>query len=110
MVKHVILWKLKDDVIAKAAVKAGQKNTLFRDEYIAHIQEHKCPAKVCKNMVHYEIDPEKCRMCSACARRCPASAISGEMKKTPFSIDQTKCLKCGACMTSCKFGAVSKKS
>ena len=82
----------------------------FYDEYIAHIQEHKCPAKVCKNMVHYEIDPEKCRMCSACARRCPASAISGEMKKTPFSIDQTKCLKCGACMTSCKFGAVSKKS
>lgn len=79
----------------------------FRDEYIAHVVDKKCPAGVCKALTNYSIDPEKCRGCSACARKCPADAISGEIKK-PFVIDTTKCIKCGVCMETCKFGAVVK--
>ena len=81
----------------------------FRDEYIAHIVDKKCPAKVCKNLMRYEIDPAKCKMCSLCAKNCPVDAISGEVRKTPFVIDQSKCIKCGMCMASCKFGAIDKK-
>ena len=80
----------------------------FRDEYEAHIYEKRCPAGVCKALLNYVIDPEKCRGCSLCARKCPAGAISGEIKK-PFVIDPAKCVKCGACMEACKFGAISKK-
>ncbi len=81
----------------------------FRDEYIAHIVDKKCPAHVCKNLMHYEIDPEKCKKCSLCSRQCPVGAISGVVGKEPFVIDQSKCIKCGMCMASCKFGAISKK-
>ncbi len=80
----------------------------FRSEYEAHIYEKRCPAGVCKNLMKYVIDPEKCKGCTACARKCPAGAISGEVKK-PHSIDTTKCIKCGVCMDTCKFGAISKK-
>jgi len=81
----------------------------FKDEYIAHIEEKKCPAGICKDLIQYHIDPEKCKMCSACARKCPVEAISGVPGKAPFEIDQTKCVKCGMCFASCKFGAISKE-
>ena len=83
--------------------------THFRDEYIAHIQDKKCPAKVCKNLMQYKIDPDKCRKCSLCSRQCPVNAITGKVKETPFEIDQTKCIKCGSCIASCKFGAIVKE-
>ncbi len=80
----------------------------FRDEYIAHIKDKKCPAGVCKNLLSYTIDPAKCKGCTLCARTCPASAIEGTVKH-PHVIDQKKCVKCGACMEKCKFGAISKQ-
>ena len=80
----------------------------FRDEYIAHVTEKRCPAGVCKHLLSYSIDPEKCRGCTACARVCPAGAISGSVKQ-PHTIDTAKCLKCGACIEKCKFGAIIKK-
>ncbi len=80
----------------------------FRDEYIAHIVDKRCPAGVCKDLLQYVIDPAKCRGCTLCSRVCPAGAISGEVK-TPHRIDPAKCVKCGACMEKCKFGAISKK-
>ncbi len=80
----------------------------FRDEYIAHVVDKKCPAGVCKELTNYEIIPEKCKGCSACARKCPVGAISGEIK-SPFTIDTSKCIKCGACIETCKFGAIVKK-
>ena len=80
----------------------------FREEYIAHIVDKKCPAGVCKNLLKYVIDPAKCKSCGMCKRNCPADAISGE-KGVPYSIDPAKCVKCGACMSTCKFGAISKQ-
>ena len=80
----------------------------FRDEYEAHVVEKRCPAGVCKNLMHYEIQPDKCRGCTLCARRCPANAITGKVKE-PHVIDQSKCIKCGACMEGCKFSAIIKK-
>ncbi len=80
----------------------------FRDEYEAHINEKRCPAGVCKSLLNYTIDPDKCRGCSLCAKVCPASAISGQIK-SPYVIDQQKCVKCGACMEKCKFGAIERK-
>lgn len=77
----------------------------FRDEYIAHVVDKKCPAGQCKALLSYQIDPDLCKGCSKCARQCPVNAISGEIKK-PYVIDQDKCIKCGACMDGCKFGAV----
>ncbi|MBR0365488.1 MAG: 4Fe-4S binding protein, partial [Clostridia bacterium] len=79
-----------------------------RDEYIAHIVDKKCPAGVCKDLLQYTIDPDKCKGCTLCARKCPVGAISGTVKE-PHVIDQSKCIKCGACMDNCKFGAISKK-
>ena len=81
----------------------------FREEYIAHIVDKQCPAKICKNLMEYYIEPEKCKMCSLCARQCPVGAISGEVRKTPYVIDQEKCIKCGMCLSSCKFGAIIKR-
>lgn len=80
----------------------------FRDEYVAHIVDKKCPAGVCKALLNFTIDPDKCRGCTLCARACPADAISGSVKQ-PHVIDPAKCLKCGACMEKCKFGAIYKK-
>ena len=80
----------------------------FRDEYEAHIYEKRCPAGVCHKLLSYTIDPAKCKGCTACARVCPAGAISGSVKE-PHVIDKEKCLKCGACIEKCKFGAISKK-
>lgn len=79
----------------------------FRDEYIAHVKDKKCPAGVCKKLLQYSIVEDKCRGCTACARVCPVGAISGKVKE-PHSIDPTKCIKCGACMEKCKFGAIVK--
>ncbi len=87
----------------------------FRDEYIAHVVDKKCPAGVCKNLLTYNIDPEKCIGCKMCQSVCPAEAIwvGNEVKpgkKKPYlMIDVSKCLKCGACISKCKFGAIYKK-
>ena len=80
----------------------------FRDEYVAHVVEKRCPAGVCKDLLKYTIIEDKCRGCSACSRVCPVGAISGEIKK-PFVIDSSKCIKCGACMDKCKFDAIERK-
>jgi len=77
----------------------------FRDEYIAHVVDKKCPAGACKALMSYEIDEDKCKGCSKCARMCPVQAISGEIKK-PYTIDKAKCIKCGACMDGCAFKAI----
>ena len=77
----------------------------FRDEYIAHIKDKKCPAGVCKALKSYTIDAEKCKGCTKCARNCPVGAIEGEIKQA-HKIDQTKCIKCGACASNCPFKAI----
>ena len=81
----------------------------FKDEYIAHIVDKKCPAKVCKHLMQYSIDTALCKKCSACARKCPVGAITGVVGKEPYVIDQKKCIKCGMCIASCKFKAIEKK-
>ena len=86
----------------------------FKDEYIAHVQEKRCPAGVCKKLVSFTIDKEKCIGCGMCARQCPASAIvktdyvAPGHKLPSYEIDQSKCVKCGACVGTCKFKAISK--
>lgn len=77
----------------------------FKEEYLAHVQDRRCPAGVCKNLIQYSIEPEKCTGCSACARICPVSAISGEVKKV-YEIDQETCIKCGLCKDTCRFDAI----
>lgn len=81
----------------------------FRNEYVAHIVEKCCPAHVCKHLMVYSIDPDKCKKCSLCSKKCPVDAIHGVVGKEPYVIDTTKCIKCGMCIASCKFGAVEKK-
>jgi len=80
----------------------------FPEEYEAHIKEKRCPAGKCKDLVAYRIDETKCKGCTACARKCPAGAISGEVR-SPHKIDPAKCIKCGACLATCKFGAITRK-
>ncbi len=79
----------------------------FRDEYVEHIVNKRCPAGVCKALLNYQIDPVKCKGCTLCARTCPAGAIRGTVRQ-PHSIDTAKCIKCGACIEKCKFGAIHK--
>ncbi len=80
----------------------------FRDEYVAHVVDKKCPAGVCKKLVQYSVVPDLCKGCTACARKCPVGAISGAVKQ-PHTIDTNKCIKCGVCIESCKFNAIIKK-
>ena len=110
------LEKLSKNIIAGSLCGLGKSapnpvlSTLryFRDEYEAHVKEKRCPAGVCKDLLSYSIIADKCKGCSACSRKCPVGAISGELK-SPFVIDTSKCIKCGACMDTCKFGAIEKK-
>ena len=87
----------------------------FRDEYIAHVVDKKCPAGVCKHLLSFVIDKEKCIGCGKCAKNCPADTIhktdyiAPGHKLASYEIDQSKCVKCGACLSGCKFGAISKK-
>ena len=80
----------------------------FRDEYIAHIVDKKCPAGVCKDLLNFKILPDKCTGCTVCARACPTEAITGVVKEV-HEIDQDKCIKCGVCMEKCKFSAIIKE-
>ena len=80
----------------------------YRDEYEAHVVEHRCPAGACKALTNYSIEADKCKGCTLCARNCPVGAISGSVKQ-PHVIDTSKCIKCGVCMEKCKFGAVVRK-
>jgi NADH:ubiquinone oxidoreductase subunit F (NADH-binding)/(2Fe-2S) ferredoxin/NAD-dependent dihydropyrimidine dehydrogenase PreA subunit len=77
----------------------------FKDEYMAHVVDKKCPAHICKALSIYSINPDKCIGCTSCAKKCPVGAISGEVKKV-HTIDTDKCIKCGVCKDTCRFGAV----
>jgi NADP-reducing hydrogenase subunit HndC len=111
------LETLAKNIIASALCGLGQSapqpvlSTLryFRDEYIAHVRDKKCPAGVCKSMLSYVIHSDRCKSCGICARHCPVGAISGD-KKVPYVIDQEKCIKCGACMEKCPFKAIFKNA
>ncbi len=87
----------------------------FRDEYIAHIVDKKCPAHVCKNLMQYKIDKDKCVGCGLCAKNCPASCITQTdyiaegHKLASYEIDPEKCVKCGLCMSNCRLSAISKE-
>lgn len=81
----------------------------FRDEYLAHVVDKKCPAHVCKKLMEYYIIPEKCKKCGKCARVCPVQCISGTLGKTPFLIDPLKCIKCGMCYSVCPFDSIIKR-
>lgn len=78
----------------------------FRDEYVAHVEEHRCPAGACEALTTYSVVADKCRGCTACSRVCPVGAISGSIKE-PHTIDTQKCIKCGACIAKCKFDAIT---
>jgi NADP-reducing hydrogenase subunit HndC len=81
----------------------------FRDEYDAHVKDKRCPAGVCKSMMHYIISAERCKTCGICAKNCPVDCIAGE-KGVPYVIDQEKCIKCGVCMEKCPFKAIFKNA
>jgi len=81
----------------------------FRDEYEAHVRDKKCPAGVCKSMLNYIVDEQRCKSCSICARNCPVNCISGQ-KGVPYKIDQEKCIKCGTCLEKCPFKAIFKNA
>ena len=81
----------------------------FREEYEAHILHKKCPAGVCKKLLEYRINPDKCKKCSLCARNCPVNCITGVPGKEPYVINFEKCIKCGTCISACRFGAVERK-
>jgi len=110
------LYELAAGIKASALCGLGQTapnpvlSTLryFKDEYIAHVVDKKCPAGVCKALLQYKIKPDLCRGCSLCAKKCPVNCINGQIK-SPFVIDQDKCIKCGTCMDSCKFGAIVRE-
>lgn len=80
----------------------------FPEEYKAHIEDKNCPSGKCKKLIKYEIDSSKCIGCTACSRKCPVGAISGELKK-PHKINQSVCIKCGVCKSTCKFSAIEIK-
>lgn len=80
----------------------------FRDEYLAHIRDKACPAGVCPDLIHYEIDPDLCRACDLCRRACPTDAVQGTPRNPPYRILQDLCIRCGACLEACPFGAVRK--
>ena len=106
-----LCYHLKDSALCALGQSAPNPvlSTLkyFREEYIAHVVEKRCPAGVCRNLLHYEIDPDKCKGCTLCARNCPVGAIAGAVKG-PHVIDQEKCIHCGLCQSNCRFDAVSK--
>ena len=81
----------------------------FRHVYEEHVTERKCSAGICKSLIEFHIDKDKCKKCSLCARNCPVGCITGVVGKEPYQIDTTKCIKCGTCISACKFGAVYKK-
>jgi len=81
----------------------------FKDEYLAHIVDKKCPAKVCKDLISYEIDPTKCIGCTMCTKTCPSKCIEGSVKQ-PHKIIKDKCIRCSICFNTCKFKAISKIS
>ena len=81
----------------------------FKDEYVAHVRDKKCPAGVCISMLRYVVDSEICKRCGICAKNCPVGAISGS-KDEPYSIDQDKCIKCGVCMAKCPFKSIMKNA
>ena len=109
-----LLAELADTITQTALCGLGKSAALpvvstmrfFRDEYLAHVTDKRCPAGVCSGLRIYRIDSERCKGCAKCARICPAKAIQGQVK-SPFSIDPARCVKCGACQGACPFGAIT---
>ncbi len=111
------LETLARDIKAAALCGLGQTapnpvlSTLryFKDEYMAHVIDKKCPAGVCKSMLKFKIDTDACKRCGICKKNCPADAIFGN-RETPFVIDQDKCIKCGVCIEKCPFKSILKNA
>ena len=114
--EHIQLLEELSDTISETALCGLGKSApspvsstlkYFRDEYLAHVVDKKCPAGQCSALITLQIDPEKCKGCTKCARMCPVGAISGTVKQ-PHVIDPAKCIKCRACVDGCPFGAVKE--